>query len=93
MFKRSVLIFWLFLQFTCRLILQLVQDIAIGAELFGSIAGPVKSDTVSQWLATAATFHRSCVAQALNRGDGPATCYTFRYCTAKIIFGLAASVL
>ena len=35
-------------------------------------------------LATAATFLRSCAAQALSRGDGPcATRYTFHYNTAS----------
>ena len=35
------------------------------------IHGPVKLDTKTIELATAATFLRSCVAQALSRGDGP----------------------
>ena len=40
-------------------------------EVWGSISGPVKSDTVSPKLATAATFLGSYAVQALNRGDGP----------------------
>ena len=40
-------------------------------EVWGSIPGPVKSAQCRQRLATAATFLRSCVAQALSRGDGP----------------------
>ena len=37
------------------------------AEVWGSNLGSVKLDNV----ATAATFFRSCVAQALSRGSGP----------------------
>ena len=40
-------------------------------EVWGSIPGPVKSAQRRQRLATAATFLRSCVAQALRGGDGP----------------------
>ena len=40
-------------------------------EVWGSILGPVKSAQCRQRLATVATFLRSCVAQALSRGDGP----------------------
>ena len=40
-------------------------------EVWGSIPGPVKSTQCRQRLATVATFLRSCVAQALSRGDGP----------------------
>ena len=40
-------------------------------EVWGSIPGPVKSTQCRQRLATAATFLRSCVAQALSRGDMP----------------------
>ena len=40
-------------------------------EAWGSIPGPVKSAQCRQRLATVATFLRSCVAQALSRGDGP----------------------
>ena len=40
-------------------------------EVWGSIPGPVKSAQCRQRLATAATFLRSCVVQALSRGDGP----------------------
>ena len=40
-------------------------------EVWGSITGPVKSTQCRQRLATVATFLRSCVAQALSRGDGP----------------------
>ena len=36
-----------------------------------SIPGPVKSAQCRQRLATVATLLRSCVAQALSRGDGP----------------------
>ena len=39
-------------------------------EVWGSIPGPVKSTQCRQRLATVATFLRSCVAQALSRGDG-----------------------
>ena len=34
-------------------------------------------------VAIAATFLRNCVADALSRGDGPATCYTLRRNTAR----------
>ena len=40
-------------------------------EVWGSIPGPVKSTQCRQRLATVETFLRSCVAQALSRGDGP----------------------
>ena len=40
-------------------------------EVWGSTPGPVKSAQRRQRLATVATFLRSCVAQALSRGDGP----------------------
>ena len=40
-------------------------------EVWGSITGPVKSTQRRQRLATVVTFLRSCVAQALSRGDGP----------------------
>ena len=40
-------------------------------EVWGSIPGPVKSAQCRQRLATVAAFLRSCVAQALSRGDGP----------------------
>ena len=40
-------------------------------EVLGSIPGPVKSTQGRQRLATVATFLRSCVIQALSRGDGP----------------------
>ena len=40
-------------------------------EVWGSIPGPVKSTQCRQRFATVATFLRSCVAQALSRGDGP----------------------
>ena len=40
-------------------------------EVWGSISGPVTSAQCRQRLATAATFLLSCVALALNRGDGP----------------------
>ena len=38
-----------------------------------------------QQLAADETVVRSCVAQALSREDGPATCYTLRRNTASII--------
>ena len=40
-------------------------------EVLGSIPRPVKSTQCRQRLAIVATFLRSCVAQALSRGDGP----------------------
>ena len=40
-------------------------------EVWGSIPWPVKSAQCRQRLATAATFLRSCAAEALSRGDGP----------------------
>ena len=40
-------------------------------EVWVSIPRPVKSTQCRQGLATVATFLRSCVAQALSRGDGP----------------------
>ena len=40
-------------------------------KVWGLIPGPVKSTQCRQRLATVATFLRSCVAQALSRGDGP----------------------
>ena len=40
-------------------------------EVWGSTPGPVESTQCRQRLATVATFLRSCVAQALSRGDGP----------------------
>ena len=40
-------------------------------EVWGSIPGPVKSTQSRQRLATVVTFLRSCVAQALSRGNGP----------------------
>ena len=42
-------------------------------EVWGSIPGSVKSAQCRQQLAIVATFIRSCVAQALSRGDGPRT--------------------
>ena len=39
-------------------------------EVWGSNPGSVKLAQCRQQLATAATFLRSCVAQALSRGDG-----------------------
>ena len=36
-------------------------------------------------IATVATFLRSCVAQALNRGDGPATSHTLRRNTTSVM--------
>ena len=49
---------------------SVVKHIAIGAGGLGSIRGPVKADTASQRLVTAATFLRSWVIQAISRGDG-----------------------
>ena len=40
-------------------------------EVWGSIPGLVKSTQCRRRLATVATFLRSCVAQALSRGNGP----------------------
>ena len=40
-------------------------------EVWGSIPGSVKSAQCRQQLAIVATLLRSCVAQALSRGDGP----------------------
>ena len=40
-------------------------------KVWGLIPGPVKLTQCRQRLATVATFLRSCVAQALSRGDGP----------------------
>ena len=49
---------------------SVVEHIAISAGGVGSIPEPVKSTQCRGRLATAAMFLRSCVAQALNRGDG-----------------------
>ena len=38
-----------------------------------------------QRLVTGATFHRNCIAQALSRGNGPATRYTLWRNTARIM--------
>ena len=57
--------------FTNRPLAQLLSAHAIGAEVWGSSPKPVKSAQCRQRLATAATFFRSCVAQALSSGDGP----------------------
>ena len=54
-------------------------------EVWDSITGPVKLAQGRQRLATVATFLRSCVAQALSRGDGPATRYTLGRNTASIM--------
>ena len=40
-------------------------------KVMGSILRSIESDTVSPTLSTAVTLLRSCVAQALSRGDGP----------------------
>ena len=61
-----------------------VKNIAIAAGL-GSIREFVKSAQCRQRFATAATFLRSCVVQALSRGDGPVTCYTLRRHTASLM--------
>ena len=62
-------------------------------EVWGSIPGPVKSAQCRQRLATVATFLRSCVAQALSRGDGPrnslhASAYYGEYNEDLIFFDL-----
>ena len=58
-------------------------------EFWGSIPGPVKSAQCNQLLATGTTFHPSCVALALRRGDGhPATRYTLRHNNASIMKNL-----
>ena len=54
-----------------RPVSSVVEPHAIGAGGLGSITGPVKSAQCRLWLAIIATFLRSCVAHALNRGDGP----------------------
>ena len=48
-----------------------VSSVVSVREISGSISGLVKSAQFRQRLATAATFLRSCVAQALSREDGP----------------------
>ena len=40
-------------------------------EVWSLITGPVKLVQCCQWLGTAVTFLRSCVAQALSRVHGP----------------------
>ena len=63
---------------------SVLQYIAISAGSVGSITGQG-----CQQLATAATFLRSCVAQAINRGDEPPIRYTLRRniaSTTKISF-------
>ena len=40
-------------------------------EVWGSMSGPLKSAQCRRRLSTVATFFRSCVAQALSRGDVP----------------------
>ena len=52
-------------------------------EVWGSVPRPVKSDTVTP--TARHQFLRSCVVQALNRGDGSATRYTLRHNTASVM--------
>ena len=55
--------------FTFQTILTTVTGTIFETINWGSISGSVKLGTCRQWLATAATFLRSC-CQALNRRDG-----------------------
>ena len=50
-----------------------VKHLAIGGRGLGLITEPVRLDaeSLTGGLAIAATFHQSCVAQGLSRGDGP----------------------
>ena len=50
---------------------SVVERTSIGAEGLGLDSGSVKSDTVSQTTRPPAIYFRSCVGQALSRGDGP----------------------
>ena len=52
----------------------MVKHIAIGAEVLGSVPGPVKSDTVVNG---SPLLQRFCVTQTLSHGDGP---LVTRYC-------------
>ena len=58
-----------------RLLLQpasvVTKDIAIGAGGFGFDSQAGQMNTCRRRLATVAMFLRSCVAQALNHGNGP----------------------
>ena len=55
----------------CRPISSVAKPTLSVREVWGSIAGSAKSSQCRQRLAIVATFVRSCVAQALSRGDGP----------------------
>ena len=70
---------------TNRALAQLLGAHAIGAGGLGRGLNPgsVKSAQCRQQLATAVTFLWSCVAQALSRGDRPATRYTLRHNTVS----------
>ena len=50
---------------------SVVKSMLSVREVWGLIPGPVKLAQCRQRLATVATFLRSCVTQALSRGDGP----------------------
>ena len=60
----------------------MLTDIPIGAEIVGSITGPVNSEIVAYG---SPPLRRSCVGQALSRGDGPAIHYKLRRSTASIM--------
>ena len=59
-----------------------VKDISFGP---GNLGFNSQAGQIGHNVATATTFFRSCVAQALSRVDGPATRYTLRLNTASII--------
>ena len=56
------------------------KDVAISATglEFDSRTGQIEHN-----VANATVFLRCCVGQALNRGDGPATCYALRHNSAS----------
>ena len=54
-------------------------------EVWGLIPGPVNRTQSRQRLATAAMFVRSCVDQALSRGDGPRHSSTLQRNTSSIM--------
>ena len=64
-------------------VFQLAKHTLSMREVWGSIPEPVQLTQRRQRLATAATFLRSCVAQALSRGDGPR--HSLRRNTASIM--------
>ena len=64
---------------------SVVQHTLSVREVWGSIPRLVELAQCRQRLATVATFLWSCVGQALNREDDPATRYTFRRNTASIM--------